>query len=96
MAQAETLLRGDLLPLENFVNTIKEVNTQGKFDALVDFAFNLGFGALQNSTLLRKIKIDAPTKDIQTEFLRWNKAGGKILNGLVKRRTWEADRWTQN
>lgn len=96
MVQAETLLKGDLLPVENFVNTIKEVNTQGKFDALVDFCFNLGIGKLQSSTLLRKIKIDAPTKDIQTEFLRWNKAGGRILNGLVKRRTWEANRWAQS
>ena len=93
--QAEVLLKGDLLPVEKYVNTIKNIDTQGKFDALVDFAFNLGLGALQSSTLLRKINADAPIKDIQAEFLRWNKAGGKVLNGLTKRRSWEAKRWCE-
>ena len=78
MAQAETLLKGDLLPIEKFINTIKEVNTQGEFDALVDFAFNLGLGALKKSTLLLKIIDKYPTKNIQSEFLKWDKAGGNI------------------
>lgn len=95
MSQAMSFLKEDLSTVEKYVNTIKEVNTQGKFDALVDFTFNLGIKALQSSTLLRKIKIGATDKDIQAEFLRWNKAGGKVLNGLVKRRTWEASRWIQ-
>ena len=56
MEQAESFLREDLFSVEKYVNTIPEVNTQGKFDALVDFAFNLGIGALQRSTLLKKIK----------------------------------------
>ena len=93
--QAEDLLRYDLLPVENFINTIKEIDTQGKFDALVDFAFNLGIGALKSSTLLKKVKSNSPNKDIIAEFLRWNKAGGKVMKGLVKRRTWEANRWIQ-
>ena len=93
--QAEDLLRYDLLPVENFINTIKEIDTQGKFDALVDFAFNLGIGALKSSTLLKKIKSNSPDKYIIAEFLKWNKAGGKVMKGLVKRRTWEANRWIQ-
>ena len=91
--QAEELLRYDLLPVEKFINTIKEIDTQGKFDALVDFAFNLGIGALKSSTLLKKIKSNSLDKDIMAEFLKWNKAGGKVMTGLVKRRTWEANRW---
>ena len=93
--QAEDLLRYDLLPVEKFINTIKEIDTQGKFDALVDFAFNLGIGALKSSTLLKKVKSNSPNKDIIAEFLRWNKAGGKVMKGLVKRRTWETNRWIQ-
>ena len=95
MSQAESLLKGDLIYAEKYVNTIKEVDTQGKFDALVDFAFNLGIASLQNSTLLRKIKSKASLSDIQYEFKRWNKAGGKVQNGLVKRREWESIRWSQ-
>ena len=90
MAQAETLLKGDLLPIEKFINTIKEVNTQGEFDALVDFAFNLGLGALKKSTLLLKIIDKYPTKNIQSEFLKWDKAGGKKLRGLTLRRQAES------
>ena len=95
MEQAEAFLKEDLLPVEKYVNTIKKVKTQGQFDALVDFAFNLGVGALQSSTLLKKINANASTKEIQEQFLRWNKAGGKILNGLVLRRLWESQRWCE-
>ena len=95
MAQCETLLKGDLLPCENFVNSIKEIDTQGKFDALVDFAFNLGIEALRKSTLLKLILAKAEESDIKNQFLRWNKAGGRVLSGLVKRRNWEAMRYSQ-
>ena len=93
--QAMTLLKGDLLPCENFVNSIKEIDTQGKFDALVDFAFNLGIEALRKSTLLKLILAKAEESDIKNQFLRWNKAGGRVLSGLVKRRNWEAMRYSQ-
>ena len=95
MAQCETLLKGDLLPCEQFVNSIKEIDTQGKFDALVDFAFNLGIEALRKSTLLKLILAKAEESDIKNQFLRWNKAGGRVLSGLVKRRNWEAMRYSQ-
>ena len=91
MAQADALLRGDLLPCEKYVNSLKLDLTQNQFDALVDFAFNLGTTALAGSTLLKKIRSNSPLKEIQAEFRRWNKSKGKVLQGLVKRREYEAN-----
>ena len=52
-AQAMSLLKGDLLPCENYVNNLGVCKTQAEFDAIVDFAFNLGTAALGRSTLLK-------------------------------------------
>lgn len=93
-AQAESLLRGDLLKAEKYVNGLKLNLTQGQFDALVDFAYNLGTGNLSSSTLLEKIRMKASNEDIQAQFRRWVYAGGKVMPGLVKRREWEAQRWS--
>ena len=93
--RAEELLRGDLSAAEKFVGTIKEVDTQGKYDALVDFAFNCGVANLKSSTLLRLIRQGGKTWEIQEQFLRWVNCGGKKLGGLVTRRIWEANRWTE-
>lgn len=92
-AQAETLLRGDLLPCEEYVRGLNLELTQGQFDALVDFCFNLGTAALQRSTLLQKIRTKADEQTIRGEFAKWVNAGGVRLQGLVKRRAWEADRY---
>lgn len=94
-SEAERWLREDLAPVEVYVNTIEQVRTQGQYDALVDFGYNLGIGKLKSSTLLKKIKAGASTGEIQAEFSRWVYAGGKILKGLVKRREWEAARWAE-
>ena len=94
-SEAERWLREDLAPVEAYVNKIGQVKTQGQFDALVDFAYNLGLGKLESSTLLRKIKAGAPVAEIQAEFRRWVYAKGKKLKGLVKRREWEARRWAE-
>lgn len=94
-AQAESLLRGDLLKAEKYVNGLKLNLTQGQFDALVDFAYNLGTRNLGTSTLLGKIRMKASDEEIQAQFRRWVYAGGKVLPGLVKRREWEAQRWVQ-
>lgn len=94
-SEAERWLKEDLAPVEAYVGTIEQVRTQGQFDALVDFAYNLGVGNLKGSTLLRKIKEGAPAEDIQEQFRQWVYAGGKVLKGLVKRREWEARRWTE-
>lgn len=59
----------------------------GAVDALTSFAYNCGVGALTRSTLLKKIKANAlDLVGIKTEFLKWNKAGGKVLPGLTNRR----------
>src|SRR5574344_1625340 len=93
--QADTLLKGDLLPAEKYVDSLGVCKTQGQFDALVDFVFNLGSGALTESTLLKKIKVNAETKEIQSEIGKWIYAGGKKQEGLIKRREWEAKRWVE-
>ena len=64
--------------------------TQGQFDALVSFAYNLGIGALQRSTLLKLVRVNPKNPAIADEFAKWVNAGGKRLNGLVKRRVAEA------
>jgi lysozyme len=63
--------------------------TQGQFDAMVSFAYNVGLGALAKSTLLKKHKA-GDHAGAAAEFAKWNKAAGKVLNGLVKRRAAEA------
>ena len=92
-AQAMTLLKGDLLPCENYVNNLGVCKTQGEFDAIVDFVFNLGTAALGRSTLLKYIRQGKAEQYIRGEFAKWVKSGGKTLAGLVKRRAWEADRY---
>lgn len=60
---------------------------EGAVDALTSFAYNCGIGALTRSTLLKKIKANAlDLVGIKTEFMKWNKAGGKVLPGLTNRR----------
>ena len=93
MYWAEHLLRADLYDVEKAVNGLRVAVTQGQFDALVSFAFNLGIGRLNNSTLLKTIKNGGNRNAIRREFKRWVYAGGKPLPGLVKRREWEADRF---
>ena len=87
---AERLLKAGLVSYESDVSRLVKVGvTQGQFDALVSFTYNLGARSLSTSTLLRKLNAGyyAGAAD---ELLRWNKAGGKVLNGLTRRR--EAER----
>lgn len=93
--EAEKRLRDDLSTAERYVNGLKVCKTQGQFDALVDFAFNVGCGRLKTSTLLKYIREGKPVSEIQKQFLRWNKSGGVVLTGLTKRRQWEAQRYVQ-
>ena len=92
-AQADALLKGDILVVEQFLNGLSIALTQGQFDALVDFCFNLGQQKLLNSTLLAKISVHASDAEITAQFRRWVYGGGKKLNGLVKRREWEVQQW---
>jgi GH24 family phage-related lysozyme (muramidase) len=94
MAIAEQLLREDLAKFERVVNNIGVPLRQHEFDALVCICYNIGEGNFNSSTLRKKV-IEKSRKDaeIQAEFKKWNKAGGKVLNGLVKRRAEEAELW---
>ena len=69
---------------------IKSKVSQNQFNALVSFAFNVGLTALEKSTLLRLVNINPNDGNIAKEFLRWNKAGGKVLTGLTNRRIKES------
>jgi lysozyme len=87
---ADRLLKTGLVSYENDILKLVRVKlTQGQFDALVSFAYNIGSRALSTSTLLKKLNA-GDIKGAADEFLRWNKAGGKVLNGLTRRR--EAER----
>jgi lysozyme len=69
---------------------IKTNLTENQFSALVCFAYNVGTGNLGKSTLLKKVNANPNDATIANEFLRWNKAGGKVLAGLTRRRTAES------
>lgn len=83
---AEQLLRQDIRIAEDAVNNYAKVPlTENQFAALVSFTYNVGGGAFKKSTLLKKLnqgKYDAVPK----ELLRWNRAGGRVLQGLTNRR----------
>ena len=84
------VLRTDVKVAERAVlRLIRTGLDDGQFDALVSFAFNLGAGALQRSTLRRKINREEHLA-VPAEFRRWVWAGGRKLKGLVRRRKAEA------
>jgi lysozyme len=91
--QADQLLKDHLKEFEGSVlgllNTTK-VN-QNQFDALVSFCFNLGAGNLAKSQLLRFVKANPKDPKIAAEFAKWNRAGGEVSRGLVRRRKKEAE-----
>ena len=87
---ADRLLKTGLVSYESDVSRLVKVGlTQGQFDALVSFTYNLGARSLSTSTLLRKLNA-GDYAGAADEFMHWNKAGGKVLNGLTRRR--EAER----
>ncbi|HEY7286180.1 MAG TPA: lysozyme [Vicinamibacterales bacterium] len=88
--QAEALLRADLLETCRDVQTmITRAVADNQFAALVSFAYNCGAGNLKKSTLLRLVNA-GDFSGAAGEFGKWNKAGGKELAGLTKRRSAEA------
>ena len=87
MGEVDALLAQDLQRFERGVARLcpSAVNHQGQFDALVSFAFNVGLGNLQRSSLRMKHN-RGEFEEAANEFMKWTKAGGKILKGLVNRR----------
>lgn len=65
------------------------INTPGRLAAMIDFAFNLGAGKLRASTLRRRVNAGL-WELVPDELRKWNKAGGRVLRGLVARREAEA------
>ena len=90
---AKELLLIDVAIVEDQVDELEVTKTQGQFDALVSFAFNLGINRLKSSTLLKVIRGGGSMRQIKREFMRWVHAGGKPMAGLEKRRAWEAKRF---
>lgn len=69
--------------------TVRVPLNSNQLNALLDFVYNLGVGNFRSSTLLKKLN-DSDYRGAADELLRWNKSGGKVLDGLTKRR--EAER----
>ena len=91
--EAEQILERDMVQYEDGVRKFVKVElTQNQFDALVDFAYNAGVGALQKSTLLKKVNA-GKFDEVPAEFMKWTKGGGKELPGLVRRRRAEVKLW---
>lgn len=89
--EAEQLLKKDLERFEKGVSDLVKVPlNQNQFDSLVSFSFNLGLSNLKSSTLLKKLNA-SDYQGAADEILRWNRAGGKVLNGLTRRRIAERD-----
>jgi GH24 family phage-related lysozyme (muramidase) len=89
--EAEKLLVFDLRVFEYAVNGLVDVKiNQNQFDALVSFSYNCGREALRTSTLLRKLN-DGDYKGASEQFEKWINAGGKPLNGLIRRRKEEKE-----
>lgn len=99
--EAEAMFCEDIKVFEDGVSGMAQRSgvelAQGQFDALVSFAFNVGLGALEGSTLWRKARADVNDASIAAEFGKWvyGTVDGKkqVLTGLVNRRKGEAEAW---
>ena len=92
---AEKRLRKHLEGVERAIGRLVSVPlTQGEFDALCSFVYNLGEGALAKSTLLKMLNASDYDGAAQ-QFLRWNRAGGQVLAGLTRRREAEMRRFEE-
>ena len=88
--EADKLLLKDVEVFEKAVNDAVKVSmSQSQFDALVSWTFNLGSGSLNSSTMLKKLN-NQEYDEVPAQIKRWNKAGGKVLQGLIRRREAEA------
>ena len=90
LEEADSLLKKDIAKFEEYVsdNVMVKLN-QSQFDALVAWTFNLGPGNLRESTMLKKLN-NQEYESVPFEMRRWNKAGGKTLDGLIRRREAES------
>ena len=90
--KAEELLKFLLVSYEKAVDSFcRDDISQGNFDALVAISYNIGVGALQKSTLIKKVNKNPKDVTIADEFMKWNKSNGTVLKGLTRRRQAEAN-----
>ena len=88
---AEDMLKEELIEYESYINDLVTVGlNQNQFDAMVSWVYNLGAGNLKASTLLKVLNA-GDYAGVSAQIMRWNKAGGKVLEGLTRRRQAEAD-----
>ena len=91
LQEAESILLHDIKRFEKEVrNSVKIEITNNQLSALISFVYNVGASAFRKSTLLRKVNAKPTDLTIHNEFMRWTKAAGKVLPGLVKRRAEES------
>ena len=90
---ARELLERDVAKVEEQLDTLGLVLTQGQTDALVSLVFNIRFDKFKSSTLLRLIRNGGSVNQICKEFQRWVYAGGRRMRGLEVRRAWESKRF---
>ena len=94
--QAEQMLVDELHEYESYINKYVTVAlSQNQFDALVSWVYNLGPANLQSSTLL-KVLNSGDYSGVPAQIERWNKAGGKVLEGLIRRREAESALFCEN
>ncbi len=86
--QADELLEWEVNKKATVIDAMGLELTQNQFDAIVCFVYNVGLGAFQRSTMYKRLK--AGDYDVANEFMRWNKSGGRVMNGLTRRRGAEA------
>lgn len=95
-AECAQLLQQDTGIAQRAVQRLVRVPvSQGQFDALVSFTFNVGGGNLASSTLLKDINLGM-CHEAAAEFLKWNKAKGRVLPGLVSRRERESAKFERD
>ena len=84
--QCEEALANDIHWAANVVNNLCHASlTRGEFDALVDFTFNIRAGNFASSTMLKMLK-SGQIQDASEQFDLWDRAGGKVVAGLLRRR----------
>jgi lysozyme len=92
--QATEMLMDTIKSVEKQVKNVVEVKIPAhKLAALISFTYNVGIGNFSNSTLLAWLNSNPDFVRIPEQFRRWNKGGGKVLQGLVRRREAEIELW---
>lgn len=88
---AEELLKKNVVHYDLAVNSLtRDDITQNQYDALVSFAYNVGVTNFKNSTLLKRINANPKDPNITNQFMKWIRAGGRVVKGLILRRREEA------